>query len=82
MAVHSFAGRTRFEGLEGEGEVLIRRVEAVRQDYIARMKAQRDGLAAIARAVGWDYVAHRTDRPPESALLAIYARLSAGREGF
>jgi uncharacterized protein (DUF58 family) len=77
-----FAGRTRFEGLEGEGDVLIRRVEAVRQDYIARMEAQRDGLAAIARAVGWDYVAHRTDRPPESALLAIYARLSAGREGF
>lgn len=72
-----FAGRNRFEGLEGEGEVLIRRVEAVREAYVGRLSAHRQGLAAIARAVGWDYVAHRTDRPPESALLALYVLLSA-----
>ena len=72
-----FAGRNRFEGLEGEGEVLIRRVEAVREAYIDRLAAHRQGLAAIARAVGWDYVAHRTDQPPGSALLALYVLLSA-----
>jgi uncharacterized protein (DUF58 family) len=75
-----FAGRTRFEGLEGEGELLVRRVEAVREEYVARMAAQRDGLAAIARAVGWDYLAHRTDKPPESALLALHAALGAARD--
>lgn len=72
-----FAGRNRFEGLEDEGEVLIRRVEAVREAYLGRLAAHRQGLAAIARAVGWDYIAHRTDRPPESALLALYVLLSA-----
>lgn len=72
-----FAGRNRFEGMEGEGEVLIRRVEAVREAYVGRLSAHREGLASIARAIGWDYVAHRTDRPPESALLALYVLLSA-----
>jgi uncharacterized protein (DUF58 family) len=72
-----FAGRTRFEGLEGEGEVLVRRVDAVREAYGARRAAHRAGLAAIARTVGWDFTTHRTDQPPERALLALYAHLSA-----
>ncbi|HUI16665.1 MAG TPA: DUF58 domain-containing protein [Alphaproteobacteria bacterium] len=72
-----FAGRTRFEGLEGEGEVLVRRVDAVREAYVARRTAHRAGLAAIARAVGWNFTTHRTDQPPEGALLALYAHLSA-----
>jgi uncharacterized protein (DUF58 family) len=77
-----FAGRNRFEGLEGEGEVLIRRTEAVRGAYVDRLAAHRDGLHAIARAVGWDFVVHRTDRPPEQALLALYATLSASWDGI
>ena len=72
-----FAGRTRFEGLEGEGEILIRRVEAVRESYGSRRAAHRAGLATIARAVGWDFTSHHTDQPPERALMALYARLSA-----
>lgn len=77
-----FAGRTRFEGLEGEGEVLIRRVETVRAAYADRLAGHQAGLAAIARAVGWDLVTHRTDRPPETALLALYAHLSASWDEF
>jgi uncharacterized protein (DUF58 family) len=77
-----FAGRSRFEGLENEGQVLIRRVEAVRGAYAARLAAHRQGLAAIARAVGWDYTAHRTDHPPEQTLLALYAGLSASWKDF
>ncbi len=73
-----FAGRTRFEGLEREGEALIPRVESVREDYATAFKRHRDGLAAIARALGWRFMTHRTDRPPESALMALW--LALGRE--
>ena len=76
-----FAGRNRFEGLEGEGDVLIRRVETVREAYADRLAQHRAGLHAIARAVDWNFLVHRTDRPPESALLALYATLSASWEG-
>jgi len=72
-----FVGRTRFEGLEDEGEVLVRRVEAVREAYATELSTHRAGLSAIARAVGWNFTTHRTDHPPEHALLALYAHLSA-----
>ena len=69
-----FAGRVRFEGVEEPEEVVISRVEDVRDDYAARFRAHREGLAEIARAVGWTLGYHRTDRPPHLALLALYAR--------
>jgi len=71
-----FDGRVEFEGLEGEDELLIPRVEAVRQAYLERLKAHRDGLAALARAAGWSFVTHRTDRPPQTALLALYGAIA------
>ncbi len=74
-----FAGRVRFEGVEELDEVVISRVETVREDYALRYKRHRDGLAAIARAVGWSLGFHRTDRPPHLALLALHAALSADR---
>jgi uncharacterized protein (DUF58 family) len=74
-----FAGRVRFEGVEERDEVVISRVETVRADYALRYKRHRDGLAAIARAVGWSLGFHRTDRPPHLALLALHAALSADR---
>jgi uncharacterized protein (DUF58 family) len=74
-----FAGRVRFEGVEERDEVVISRVETVRDDYALRYKRHRDGLAAIARTVGWSLGFHRTDRPPHLALLALHAALSADR---
>lgn len=67
-----FRGRVRFSGLEGEGEALIGRVEMVKTDYIGLMEAHRRGLSDLARAVGWTLFAHRTDRPPQAALLALF----------
>ena len=72
-----FRGRARFAGMEGEGEPLIGRVEAVRAEYRARLAARRESLAALARRAGWTFLAHRTDRRPETALLALYIALSA-----
>ena len=74
-----FAGRVRFEGVEERDELVISRVETVREDYRLRFQRHRDGLAAIARAVGWTLGFHRTDRPPHLALLALYAALTADR---
>ncbi len=71
-----FTGRTRFEGLENEGEMLIPRVEAVREDYHAALAAHVQGLADLARQVGWTFLGHRTDRPPATALLALFMAMS------
>ncbi|HTT78397.1 MAG TPA: DUF58 domain-containing protein [Stellaceae bacterium] len=74
-----FAGRVRFAGVEESDEIVIGRVETLRQDYAERFRRHRDGLAAIARAVGWTLGYHRTDRAPHLALLALYTALAADR---
>lgn len=71
-----FAGRVRFEGLEREEPLLISRVETVREAYTERLDRHRRGLAAIARRAAWSFGVHRTDRPPHTALLALYAVLA------
>jgi uncharacterized protein (DUF58 family) len=75
-----FTGRTRFEGLENDGEMLIPRVEAVREDYQAALRNHVEGLRDIARQVGWTFLSHRTDRPPETALLALF--MSFAKPGY
>jgi uncharacterized protein (DUF58 family) len=72
-----FDGRIRFEGLECEDSLLISRVETIREQYVARLAQHRAGLAAIARAAGWGCATHRTDKPPATALLALYTALAA-----
>jgi uncharacterized protein (DUF58 family) len=71
-----YAGRTRFEGLEQEGHLLVKRVETVRDEYQEKMAEHQAGLADIARAVGWNYTLHLTDQPPEAALLRLFVNLA------
>ncbi|EFH11062.1 hypothetical protein HMPREF0731_2717, partial [Pseudoroseomonas cervicalis ATCC 49957] len=73
-----YAGRVRFEGLTGEPALLLPRVEGVRALYAERLAAHRAGLAALAAAAGWSFATHRSDTPPEAALLALWQRLSPG----
>ncbi|MBR0674509.1 DUF58 domain-containing protein [Neoroseomonas soli] len=73
-----FTGRIRFEGLGTAEHALVPRVEGVRALYEERLARHRDGLAAIAAASGWSFATHRTDQPPEAALLALYRRLAPG----
>ncbi|HYD99601.1 MAG TPA: DUF58 domain-containing protein [Alphaproteobacteria bacterium] len=70
-----FAGRVRFDGLEGEASELVPRVETIRDAYRRKLAELQDGLAEITRRAGWSLLLHRTDRPPETALLALYGRL-------
>ena len=71
-----FDGRVRFEGLEREDPLLISRVETIRSAYTDRLTQHRAALRAIARAAGWSFGTHRTDRPPHTALLALYTALA------
>ena len=71
-----FTGRTRFEGLEGEGDMLVGRPESLREDYIARFQAHRAGLAHMMRSAGWSFAVHHTDRPAQAALLSLYTAMS------
>jgi uncharacterized protein (DUF58 family) len=71
-----FDGHVKFEGLEAEGQHTIRRVETVRTAYGARLAAQRDGLQRLARPANWTVHMHRTDRPPQTVLLALYLAMA------
>jgi uncharacterized protein (DUF58 family) len=75
-ALLPYSGRVRFQGVERDGETVIPRVESVRAQYAERLEAQQQGLAAICAAAGFGFGIHRSDHPPESALLALYAALS------
>lgn len=73
-----YTGRVRFEGVGATiGAALVPRVEAVREVYAERVARHRQGLAAICAGAGWSFAAHRTDHPPEAALLALHQRLAA-----
>ncbi len=76
-----YTGRVRFEGVGEQRHMLVPRVEGVRDAYAARLLAQQNGIAAICAAAGWGFSVHRTDHPPEAALLGLYTALapSVGR---
>ena len=76
-----FTGRTRFEGVESDGEMLVPRVEAMRGDYAQAFADHREGLADIARALGWRHMLHHTDRTAASALMTLWLSLSRSTNG-
>jgi uncharacterized protein (DUF58 family) len=71
-----FTGRVMFAGSEDEGEVLFGRVEAVRDDYRAAFAGHQAGLRDLVRGLTWTMLSHRTDQPPETALLPLYFALA------
>ncbi|NWH07747.1 MAG: DUF58 domain-containing protein [Alphaproteobacteria bacterium] len=70
-----FEGRTRFEGIKERQVLTIGRVENLRAAYKDRLAAHRDTLSNACRRQGWTFSIHRTDRPANLALLAIYTAL-------
>ena len=74
-----FDGRVRFEDVEDRSDLIVSRVENIRDAYAGRFRQHREGLQAIAGAVGWTFSTHRTDRPPHLALLALHAALAPDR---
>ncbi|NQU60794.1 MAG: DUF58 domain-containing protein [Rhodospirillales bacterium] len=71
-----FSGRVRFDGMENEGEVLIGRVEAMRDDYVREFALHNQGVEALAKSFGWSFAQHHTNASPEATLLSLYLVLS------
>lgn len=71
-----FSGRLLLQGCEGEGDMLFGRADTVAADYREAFTAHSNGLLAMANAIGWPLIIHRTNKPLQSTLLALYLRLS------
>ena len=74
------SGRVRVEGLEGEGDLLLRRAEDLIDAYRERFALHTSGLQAICARRGWTYRRHLTDASPQPALLALHQAISLGRK--
>lgn len=74
-----FTGRVRFQGLEQEGDMLMSRAEAVREQYVERLVAHQQALRDLARHAGWSMTVHVTDSAPAASVLALYQWLAADR---
>jgi len=71
-----YAGRTEFAASEGRDRMIAGRAENLRERYQERLKRHRTDLADMTRRLGWSFLMHHTDRPPEEALLSIHTRLA------
>ena len=71
-----YQGRVRFRGVGREEEALIPRVETIREAYGAALARQVAGLRDLSAAAGFSVALHRTDDPPEAALLGLYTALA------
>lgn len=71
-----YSGRTEFEGIEENRKLTFGRAESVRGAYHRKLTSHRDALRAVTRRFGWTFTTHRTDRPPQTAVLALHAALS------
>lgn len=67
-----FAGRVEFRDLESRDRMIFGDAADVGARYREQFAAHRDMIAAIAAGAGWSFVSHRTDRPPQTALMALY----------
>ena len=74
-----FLGRVRFRGMEREGELLLSRVESIRDQYLAKLDSHREALRTLALHAGWSFSTHVTDAPGAPALLALYQWLAADK---
>lgn len=77
-----FNGRVRFDDLErADHQALVGNVDSVRSRYQQRFRAHVEGVSDIGRALGWTVATHRTENPPEPALLGLYNALAGTVQG-
>jgi uncharacterized protein (DUF58 family) len=70
-----FDGRTIFESIGGTLRYETLKAGDLRDRYLDRLAARKDELTSLARATGWQYHLHHTNRPAASALLWLYGAL-------
>ncbi len=75
-ALLPYTGRVRFRGMEQEVDAVVPRVEGIRAGYAEALAVQQRDLAALCSTAGWSFAVHRTDHPPEAALLGLFTAMS------
>ena len=70
-----FSGRSRFEWRNARDSEIFGRAETAREAYRRRFEAQSECVRALARKFDWSFLRHRTDAPPETALIALHAQI-------
>jgi hypothetical protein len=70
-----FDGRTIFESMGRSVTHETLKAGDLRGRYLERLAERKDRLAGLARATGWQYDCHHTDRPASGALLWLYRSL-------
>jgi uncharacterized protein (DUF58 family) len=71
-----YVGRTEFAASEGRDRVIAGRAETLREQYQERLTQHRRDLLALTQRLGWSFLVHHTDRPPEEAVLVVHNRLA------
>lgn len=71
-----FRGRTRFRGLESEGELLVGRAESLRDAYQDRLAGLQSTLRTFSQRTNWTYTTHLTDAPAEPAMLNLFTNMT------
>lgn len=71
-----FTGRSRFLGLEAEGDLLVGRAQGLRDSYLDRLEEHQGRLHDLANVAGWSMATHHTDHPPQPALLGLFVALA------
>lgn len=74
-----FTGRVEFSDLESQDRLVFGDTRSLQTDYKQAFQAHRARLETIASKSGWSFIAHRTDKPPQTALLALFTALGDAR---
>ncbi len=74
-----FQGRVEFHDMESSDRLVFGETGSLAADYKAKFAAHRAALEGLASRTGWTFIAHRTDRPAQSALLALFTALGDTR---
>jgi uncharacterized protein (DUF58 family) len=72
-----FDGRTEFKDMESTATFVAGRAEHLRAAYRRKMAEQKEVIAGLCRRRNWTFATHRTDRPAQTALLALYSAMTA-----
>jgi len=77
--VFPYEGRVEFRDPESGATWLTERAGGLRSDYQERLNAHREMIRGIARAAGFSFSVHHTDRPAAEGLLFLQTRLGGAR---
>ena len=74
-----FTGRVRFETPSHGDTTMFGKVQNIRTNYRERYAAHAEAIGVLARRLGWHFLRHRTDKPPQTTLISLYGAIGGAR---